>query len=149
MTRGRRILIAVGLVVLVAGVAVGVFAHGTSRGLRPGWYPIDPWGSQGMTAVEILSAVGPPDRWWAQVTYFTGAGARIEWGVADRTDDVLSADAVVLTWHDPEAAFFPVLRSYSKSYLLGELEPGEYRFRFYVNGTFVKEKSFEVAYPSG
>lgn len=157
MTRKRKALIAAGLLVLAGGVALGVLAHVT-LGVRPGWRPspMDPVLAIAarMTEVEIRRLPhGPGGYYAAKVTYYTGPSSerKIEWGVADRTDGVLSADADVLMRVVPGLRFRSVLllQSYSHLYQLGRLEPGEYRFRFYVNGTFVKEETFEVAALSG
>ena len=155
MTRKRKVLIAAGLLVLAGGVTLGVLAHVT-LGVRPGWRPSphDPVPAIDtlITEVEIRRLPhGPGGCYAAKVTYYTGPSSamKIEWGVADRTDGVLSADADALMRVEPGLRWQPVLRSYSHLYRLGRLEPGEYRFRFYVNGTFVKEETFEVAASSG
>lgn len=80
----------------------------------------------------------------AEVTItFRDAGYRVkDWGSLQKSGNVFSANAIVERWTGPAAQ---VITELSYTYQLGQLSAGDYNFKFYSNGSFVEQKSFQVA----
>ncbi|MCL0070592.1 protein kinase [Dehalococcoidia bacterium] len=114
--------------------------------LPPGnWIPYIPL--RGEVQIEIIPAEGLPGPRQAKVTFSTellpdaAVGVK-DWGLIKREGNVFSVDAVIQQYtgivillpHEPETHI----------YELGIIQPGDYKFRFYANGNFVKEEPFVV-----
>ncbi|MCL0048285.1 hypothetical protein M1N20_02405, partial [Dehalococcoidia bacterium] len=105
------------------------------------WIPYTP--SPDALQIEIVPAEVLPGPRQAKVTFSPGLGVEVkDWGSIKREGNVFSVDAVIQQYtgivillpHEPETHI----------YELGIIQPGDYKFRFYANGNFVKEEPFVV-----
>ncbi|MEF8874282.1 MAG: hypothetical protein V5A88_06380 [Candidatus Thermoplasmatota archaeon] len=79
----------------------------------------------------------------AEVTIvFRDLGYRVEdWGEVSRDDGVISVNTEIERWTGPSAK---AIKEVENSYTLGELEEGDYEFRFKAWDEVVKPKEFTV-----
>lgn len=145
MTKKKGLLICLGLLI-VAGLLVAFLVLGDrdQRGHKLyQWVPYNL--SEDRVEIEILSAQpGLPGQYQAKVSFVLGVNHRVpEGSPLERVENVFYADAIVEYFVQPHPSILLGV-SHSRTYRLGTLEPGIYRFRFYSNGVFVKETSFRV-----
>ncbi|MCL0069261.1 PEGA domain-containing protein, partial [Dehalococcoidia bacterium] len=110
-------------------------------------HPIDTWipytPSPDALQIEIIPAEVLPGPRQAKVTFSPGLGVEVkDWGSIKREGNVFSVDAVIEEWTG--AVILPVVEPETNIYELGIIQPGDYKFRFYANGNFVKEEPFVV-----
>lgn len=143
MTKKKKLLV-LG-VILASALFVAFLVPGEQPGEQPGegWYkwPLHESSAQ----IDIISTrPGLPGQYQAKITLDLGVRHRAPvWNPLERADNVFRADSVVEYFYSPTPYISLGVR-YSRTYRLGSLEPGIYRFKFYSNGVLVRQTSFRV-----